>query len=50
MNDKANYHQEGYPDIVGEMFLKRVKGLEELGEDQSNIMLFLLAFGDGTVE
>ena len=32
------------------MFLKHVKGLEELGEDQANIMLFLLAFGDGTVE
>ena len=32
------------------MFLKRVKGLEEQGEDQSNIMLFLIAFGDGTVE
>ena len=32
------------------MFSKHVKGLEELGEDQSNIMLFLLAFGSGTVE
>ena len=32
------------------MFNKHVKGLEELGEDQANIMLFLLAFGDGTVE
>ena len=32
------------------MFFKHVKGLEELGEDQSNIMLFLLAFGSGTVE
>ena len=32
------------------MFFKHVKGLEEQGEDQSNIMLFLLAFGDGTVE
>ena len=32
------------------MFFKKVQALEEKAEDQATVMLFLLAFGDGTLD
>ena len=49
-SEKANYHQEGYPDIIGDMFLSYDKRLEELLKDNSDIKLFLLAFSQETID
>ena len=46
----ANYRQEDYPDIFMQMLLSYDKKLEELKKDDSEIMLFLLAFSKGTLD
>ena len=47
---KGNYRQDDYPDIFGDMFLSFDKRLKELKKDDSEIMLFLLAFSKGAVD
>ena len=49
-SEKANYNQDGYPDIFRDMFLSFDKKLEELKQDHSGILLFLIAFSQGNID